>query len=158
MEMRVTSIVTLFLGFFATTHALTPLLDYIIPIWPSVSCSAPAFDPPLCGTTSAACQSPTPSAQLALYFAQVQSRVAACPNFFYFTAQYVNFLLFYEKNGKLIACNGSLIFALNFFLICACCNYLQKRWTSAPSSYLRSPILAKPASLHFHVHMLPQSL
>jgi hypothetical protein len=36
---------------------LTPLIDYVIPVWPSISCSNPGFDPPLCPTQDgSACQ------------------------------------------------------------------------------------------------------
>ena len=107
---------------------LTPLIDYIIPVWPSISCSNPGFDPPLCPTQDgSACQvrmrerrereksshpwpphcrsltppparphlppalsqAPLPSKQMQDYISQVRARVAAVPNFFYFTAQCV---------------------------------------------------------------------
>ena len=73
--------------------SLTPLIDYIIPVWPSVSCGKPGFDPPICPTADGICQAPAPSAPLANYLSQVQARVAAFPNFFYFTAQCKNSLV-----------------------------------------------------------------
>lgn len=114
----------------AVAAGLTPLIDYVIPVWPSISCSNPGFDPPLCPTQDgSACQvkegeeggrsgqggcisppltprraptrscplpplpsfrplqAPLPSKPMQDYIAQVRARVAACPNFFYFTAQ-----------------------------------------------------------------------
>ena len=41
----------------AASAGLTPLIDYVIPVWPSISCSNPGFDPPLCPTQDgSACQ------------------------------------------------------------------------------------------------------
>lgn len=41
----------------AVAAGLTPLIDYVIPVWPSISCSNPGFDPPLCPTQDgSACQ------------------------------------------------------------------------------------------------------
>lgn len=73
--------------------ALTPLIDYIIPVWPSISCAKPGFDPPICPTSDGICQAPAPSTPLANYLAQVQARVASFPNYFYFTAQCRNSLV-----------------------------------------------------------------
>ena len=77
----------------SASASLTPLIDYIIPVWPSVSCGKPGFDPPICPTADGICQAPAPSTPLANYLSQVQARVAAFPNFFYFTAQCRNSLV-----------------------------------------------------------------
>ena len=76
-----------------SSAALTPLIDYIIPVWPSISCAKPGFDPPICPTADGICQAPAPSTPLANYLAQVQARVASFPNYFYFTAQCRNSLV-----------------------------------------------------------------
>lgn len=87
------SLLLLALAPLPASASLTPLIDYIIPVWPSVSCGKPGFDPPICPTADGICQAPVPSAPLANYLSQVQARVAAFPNFFYFTAQCRNSLV-----------------------------------------------------------------
>ena len=87
------ALAALLLAVSRASASLTPRIDYIIPVWPSVSCGKPGFDPPICPTADGICQAPAPSAPLANYLSQVQARVAAFPNFFYFTAQCKNSLV-----------------------------------------------------------------
>ena len=89
---RLPALVLFFFALASSTSAsLTPLIDYIIPVWPSVSCGKPGFDPPICPTADGICQAPAASTPLANYLSQVR-------RLFFLSFFFLSFFLEFSTN------------------------------------------------------------